>query len=55
MEFAAYNLLCAILHSNNKRDLLSLMSRSVENHFLFFYILDFVIFPVELIVALVHA
>ncbi|KGN50492.1 SAC3 family protein A [Cucumis sativus] len=27
MEFAAYNLLCAILHSNNKRDLLSLMSR----------------------------
>ncbi|KAL0539282.1 hypothetical protein IC582_023478 [Cucumis melo] len=27
MEFAAYNLLCAILHSNNRRDLLSLMSR----------------------------
>ncbi|XP_022942499.1 SAC3 family protein A-like isoform X1 [Cucurbita moschata] len=27
MEFAAYNLLCAILHSNNKKDLLSLMSR----------------------------
>ena len=36
MEFAAYNLLCAILHSNNKRDLLSLMSRSVESHFLSF-------------------
>ncbi|XP_019192322.1 PREDICTED: SAC3 family protein A-like isoform X1 [Ipomoea nil] len=27
MEFAAYNLLCALLHSNNKRDLLSAMSR----------------------------
>lgn len=38
MEFAAYNLLCAILHSNNKRDLLSLMSRWVENHLLFLYI-----------------
>ncbi|KAI7756091.1 hypothetical protein M8C21_006506 [Ambrosia artemisiifolia] len=31
MEFAAYNLLCVILHSNNNRDLLSAMSRlSVE-------------------------
>lgn len=29
MEFAAYNLLCAILHSSNNRDLLSSMSRSV--------------------------
>ncbi|KAK4480466.1 hypothetical protein RD792_013539 [Penstemon davidsonii] len=27
MEFAAYNLLCVILHSNNHRDLLSAMSR----------------------------
>ncbi|KAJ7976234.1 SAC3 family protein A [Quillaja saponaria] len=27
MEFAAYNLLCVILHSNNNRDLLSSMSR----------------------------
>lgn len=27
MEFAAYNLLCAILHSSNNRDLLSSMSR----------------------------
>lgn len=27
MEFAAYNLLCVILHSNNNRDLLSAMSR----------------------------
>ncbi|XP_054787827.1 SAC3 family protein A isoform X1 [Prosopis cineraria] len=31
MEFAAYNLLCVILHSNNNRDLVSSMSRlSVE-------------------------
>ncbi|KAI3748661.1 hypothetical protein L6452_11909 [Arctium lappa] len=31
MEFSAYNLLCTILHSNNNRDLLSMMSRlSVE-------------------------
>lgn len=29
MEFAAYNLLCVILHSNNNRDLVSAMSRSV--------------------------
>jgi hypothetical protein len=29
MEFAAYNLLCVILHSNNHRDLVSLMSRLV--------------------------
>ncbi|KAL6580819.1 hypothetical protein OROMI_006742 [Orobanche minor] len=29
MEFAAYNLLCVIMHSNNNRDLLSAMSRSV--------------------------
>ncbi|CAI9091514.1 OLC1v1026570C1 [Oldenlandia corymbosa var. corymbosa] len=27
LEFAAYNLLCVILHSNNNRDLLSAMSR----------------------------
>ncbi|XP_042508047.1 SAC3 family protein A-like isoform X2 [Macadamia integrifolia] len=27
MEFSAYNLLCAILHSNNNRDLLSSMAR----------------------------
>jgi len=27
MEFAAYNLLCVILHSNNNRDLVSSMSR----------------------------
>ncbi|XP_027104574.2 SAC3 family protein A isoform X2 [Coffea arabica] len=27
LEFAAYNLLCVILHSNNNRDLLSVMSR----------------------------
>ncbi|KAK8479588.1 hypothetical protein V6N11_070556 [Hibiscus sabdariffa] len=27
MEFAAYNLLCVIMHSNNNRDLLSSMSR----------------------------
>ncbi|XP_024041047.1 SAC3 family protein A isoform X2 [Citrus sinensis] len=27
MEFSAYHLLCVILHSNNKRELLSLMSR----------------------------
>ncbi|CAI0411557.1 unnamed protein product [Linum tenue] len=27
MEFAAYNLLCVILHSNNKKDLLTSMSR----------------------------
>lgn len=27
MEFAAYNLLCVILHSNNNRDLVSAMSR----------------------------
>ncbi|KAE9618546.1 hypothetical protein Lalb_Chr02g0143871 [Lupinus albus] len=27
MEFAAYNLLCVILHSNNNRDLISSMSR----------------------------
>ncbi|XP_038980936.1 SAC3 family protein A isoform X2 [Phoenix dactylifera] len=27
MEFSAYNLLCAILHSNSKRDLLSSMTR----------------------------
>nr|GMC96046.1 SAC3 family protein A-like isoform X1 [Ipomoea batatas] len=27
MELAAYNLLCALLHSHNKRDLLSTMSR----------------------------
>ncbi|CAA0842087.1 SAC3/GANP/Nin1/mts3/eIF-3 p25 family [Striga hermonthica] len=27
MEFAAYNLLCVIMHSNNNRDLLSAMSR----------------------------
>jgi hypothetical protein len=32
MEFAAYNLLCVILHSSNNRDLLSAMSRlSVES------------------------
>ncbi|CAN0899125.1 SAC3 family protein A [Linum grandiflorum] len=30
MEFAAYNLLCVILHSNNKRDLLSSMSRLTQ-------------------------
>lgn len=29
MEFSAYHLLCVILHSNNYRDLLSSMSRSV--------------------------
>ena len=29
MEFAAYNLLCVILHSNNNRDLVSSMSRLV--------------------------
>lgn len=29
MEFAAYNLLCVIMHSNNNRDLVSSMSRSV--------------------------
>ncbi|KAI3470683.1 hypothetical protein Pfo_027346 [Paulownia fortunei] len=31
MEFAAYNLLCVILHSNNNRDLLSAMSRLSAN------------------------
>ncbi|KAG5239775.1 leukocyte receptor cluster member [Salix suchowensis] len=30
MEFAAYNLLCVILHSNNNRDLVSSMSRLTE-------------------------
>ncbi|CAI0442958.1 unnamed protein product, partial [Linum tenue] len=30
MEFAAYNLLCVILHSNNKRDLLTSMSRLTQ-------------------------
>ncbi|KAJ6432756.1 hypothetical protein OIU84_019904 [Salix udensis] len=30
MEFAAYNLLCVILHSNNNRDLVSSMSRLNE-------------------------
>lgn len=30
LEFAAYNLLCVILHSNNNRDLLSAMSRLVN-------------------------
>ncbi|KAI9389459.1 hypothetical protein POPTR_008G047700v4 [Populus trichocarpa] len=30
MEFAAYNLLCVILHSNNHRDLVSSMSRLTE-------------------------
>ncbi|XP_058006802.1 SAC3 family protein A [Hevea brasiliensis] len=30
MEFAAYNLLCVILHSNNNRDLVSSMSRLPE-------------------------
>ncbi|WCJ19445.1 SAC3/GANP/Nin1/mts3/eIF-3 p25 family [Euphorbia peplus] len=30
MEFAAYNLLCVILHSNNTRDLVSSMSRLTE-------------------------
>ncbi|XP_065872057.1 SAC3 family protein A isoform X2 [Euphorbia lathyris] len=30
MEFAAYNLLCVILHSNNRRDLVSSMSRLTE-------------------------
>lgn len=29
MEFAAYNLLCVIMHSNNNRDLVSSMSRLV--------------------------
>ena len=27
MEFAAYNLLCVIMHSNNNRDLVSSMAR----------------------------
>ncbi|KAK4406156.1 SAC3 family protein A [Sesamum angolense] len=31
MEFAAYNLLCVMLHSNNNRDLLSAMSRLSAN------------------------
>ncbi|KAL8051472.1 hypothetical protein ABFX02_06G150200 [Erythranthe guttata] len=31
MEFAAYNLLCVILHSNNNRDLVSAMSRLPAN------------------------
>ncbi|KAG8390019.1 hypothetical protein BUALT_Bualt01G0039700 [Buddleja alternifolia] len=31
MEFAAYNLLCVILHSNNNRELLSAMSRLSAN------------------------
>lgn len=30
MEFSAYNLLCIILHSNNKRELSSLMTRYAE-------------------------
>ncbi|EEF37328.1 leukocyte receptor cluster (lrc) member, putative [Ricinus communis] len=30
MEFAAYNLLCVILHANNNRDLVSSMSRLTE-------------------------
>lgn len=29
MEFSAYNLLCAILHSNNNRDLVASMARCV--------------------------
>lgn len=29
MEFAAYNLLCVLLHSSNNRDLLLALSRSV--------------------------
>ncbi|KAL3652022.1 hypothetical protein CASFOL_001703 [Castilleja foliolosa] len=31
MEFAAYNLLCVIMHSNNNRDLVSAMSRLPAN------------------------
>lgn len=50
MEFSAYNLLCVILHSNNYRDLLSSMSRSViafiyrssNSPGLFYFVLDIV-------------
>lgn len=43
MEFSAYNLLCVILHSNNNRDLLSSMARSVTKE-RWLFILDIICF-----------
>lgn len=51
MEFAAYNLLCVLLHSSNNRDLLSAMSRFASictlaffSFFFFFFLLFLMIY-----------